>query len=73
MFHEEALGREFGRKANRTDLTNFTTSPGACPKTLHLRSSSPANETVEKPLFMMITVPAKRTVKKAVIFAVCRC
>ena len=31
------------------------------------------NETVEKPILMTITVPAKRTVKKAVIFAECRC
>jgi len=37
----------------------------------YLDSSS--NETVEKLLFMMITVAAKRTVKKAVIFAECRC
>ena len=31
------------------------------------------NETVEKPLFMMITVPANGSVKKAVIFAECKC
>jgi len=31
MFQEGILGREFGRKANRTYLTNLVTFPGISP------------------------------------------
>jgi hypothetical protein len=31
MFQEEIFGREFGRKANRTYLTDLTTSPRTFP------------------------------------------
>ena len=36
-FQEGVFGREFGRKTNRTDLTNLITSPGTGPSVKGLR------------------------------------